>query len=381
MITETLNTLTINKLSQKQYDKAKAEGRLDENQIYLTPAQDLSEFGFLVPSEGLQLRLDSELDCYCVDGIGTCTDTEVVIPSEYDGKPVKLINYEAFCDQYQITSIHIPDSITEIGAWAFAYCSSLNSLVIPDSVETIEESILEGCSSLESLTIPFIGRETTSVPSSSTLFGRFFGQTEYEGSYLVSQSYNVADDSITYFVPQALKSVVVTHGEIHYGAFMDCTQIQHIKLPEDLLSIPDYAFNGCSALQSIELHENIRSIGYSAFRACNALKTIVIPPLVSYIAGHAFYACRSLVSLVIPLSVTNVEADIVSVANSPLKIYCEGPSSVSDAWNVHWNGANAPVIWNYAKDIYAVNERLGDISTVLTNLTTRAQTLLGGTTE
>ena len=37
MITENLSTLKIHRLTQEQYDRAKAEGKLKDNEIYLTP--------------------------------------------------------------------------------------------------------------------------------------------------------------------------------------------------------------------------------------------------------------------------------------------------------------------------------------------------------
>ena len=52
---------------------------------------------------------------YRVSGIGTCTDTEVVVPAMYEGKPV-----------------------TSIGSYAFDGCSSLTSVVIPDGVTSIQ---------------------------------------------------------------------------------------------------------------------------------------------------------------------------------------------------------------------------------------------------
>jgi hypothetical protein len=40
MITENLSTLKIHKLTQEQYDRELASGRLDENALYLTPDED-----------------------------------------------------------------------------------------------------------------------------------------------------------------------------------------------------------------------------------------------------------------------------------------------------------------------------------------------------
>jgi hypothetical protein len=53
-----------------------------------------------------------------------------------------------------LTSITIPESVTEIGEHAFEGCSSLTSITIPESVTVIGESAFAGCSSLTSITIP-----------------------------------------------------------------------------------------------------------------------------------------------------------------------------------------------------------------------------------
>ena len=46
MITENLSTLKIHKLTQEQYERELAAGRIDENAIYLTPDEeiDLSKY-------------------------------------------------------------------------------------------------------------------------------------------------------------------------------------------------------------------------------------------------------------------------------------------------------------------------------------------------
>ena len=41
MITENLSTLKIHKLTQAQYDRTRAAGRIDENAIYLTPEEEI----------------------------------------------------------------------------------------------------------------------------------------------------------------------------------------------------------------------------------------------------------------------------------------------------------------------------------------------------
>ena len=42
-------------------------------------------------SEGLSFELNDSKTGYIVTGIGTCTDTEIIIPSKYNGLPVTSI--------------------------------------------------------------------------------------------------------------------------------------------------------------------------------------------------------------------------------------------------------------------------------------------------
>jgi hypothetical protein len=44
--------------------------------------------------------------------------------------------------------------MSSIGAWAFAYCSSLTSFEIPSGVASIEDCVFEDCEKLTSIEIP-----------------------------------------------------------------------------------------------------------------------------------------------------------------------------------------------------------------------------------
>ena len=105
-------------------------------------------------SKGLEYELNEDGASYSVKGIGTYTDTELVIPSKYEGLPVTSIGDSAFHVCTSLTSVEIPDSVTSIGSDAFYYCTSLTSVVIGDSVRSIGNAAFYDCASLTSVEIP-----------------------------------------------------------------------------------------------------------------------------------------------------------------------------------------------------------------------------------
>lgn len=93
-------------------------------------------------NETVGLAFQSNGDGTCqVSGIGSCTDTDIVIPlASPDGDSVTGIGNEAFFKHANITSVTISDGVTSIGKGAFYYCTSLTSIVIPDSVTSIGDA-------------------------------------------------------------------------------------------------------------------------------------------------------------------------------------------------------------------------------------------------
>ncbi|MBR6420484.1 MAG: leucine-rich repeat domain-containing protein [Oscillospiraceae bacterium] len=53
-----------------------------------------------------------------------------------------------------LTSVVIPDTVTEIGEYAFYRCTGLTSVRIPDSVKTIGSAAFFGCTGLHEVTLP-----------------------------------------------------------------------------------------------------------------------------------------------------------------------------------------------------------------------------------
>ena len=62
-------------------------------------------------------------------------ESDVVIPSEIDGKKVSEIGEEAFANCESLKNVIISDGITIIGDYAFINCPNLESIKIPNSIE------------------------------------------------------------------------------------------------------------------------------------------------------------------------------------------------------------------------------------------------------
>jgi hypothetical protein len=97
-----------------------------------------------------KLKFDGEGSAYLAKATDKQIRGAVVIPDTYNGKPVVSVNY--FNDCTGITSVTIPNSVTNIKAGAFRNCTGLTSIIIPASVIDIAINAFNGCTNLTSVT-------------------------------------------------------------------------------------------------------------------------------------------------------------------------------------------------------------------------------------
>lgn len=189
------------------------------------------------------------------------TNMNVVIPSKINNKPVTKIANKAFSavDEVNFTidptkkviiySLVIPDSVKEIGDYAFIF-NKIKTLSLSKNIEKI---------------------------------GAYaFAKNDIEGNLLL---------------PDSLKTI--GQASFVYNEF------PNLYVGKGITDIPYAAFFN-SKIKKVELFDGLKSIGESAFNQCDIEGTLVIPSTVETIGKWAFQLNFISGQLVIPDSVTSI---------------------------------------------------------------------------
>lgn len=232
------------------------------------------------------------------------------------GSRITRIGIGAFLNHQELTSIIIPDSVTEMQSSVFNQCSNLKFARLPNGLKEINTSLFGNCSSLESIEIPD-GVET-------------IGLTAFEN----------CTSLVDVKLPNNLK-------QIKASAFSGCS-FTSIELPEKVTKIDRDAFSGCANLRSIRIPNSVVEIGQGAFSGCTALKEVTLSQNLSAVRHNAFYGCSSLTEIAIPSSVKVMETWIFKNCFN-LKIHVDLPrpadGKVPEGWADSWNPDNLEVTW------------------------------------
>lgn len=217
---------------------------------------------------------------------------------------LKDIRDEAFT-RTPVTEIHLPESVTQLGRYAFAYCTQLVNVTLPknNTAFQMDNFVFTGCSALENINLP---TSLTSIP---------------QDAFSDCTSLKI----IT--LPGALTS-------LGHQAFEGCTQLTKITIPGTITSFNSYVFAN-SGLTEVTINNGIREIGENAFEN-TPLASITFPKTITRIsglgnsnitnihfaegaepteiAGNAFSKCK-ITTFNIPASVTKIETGAFQYSN------------------------------------------------------------------
>ena len=286
----------------------------------------------------------------------------VVIPATvtYNGitYPVTSIEALAFYRCTELTSIDIPNSVTEIGQEAFANCPGLTSIVVESGnprfdsrnncnaiIETTDNTLIAGC-------------KNTIIPNSVTKIGNFAFERCGSLTSIVIPNSVTSIGHYAFYCCDSLTSVDIPNSviEIGYGVFESCfgltgivvesgnprydsrnncnaiietaynTLIYGCKntiIPNSVTTIDDYAFYDCDGLTSIVIPNSVTEIGFGAFESCTGLTSIVIPNSVTSIGDGAFCNCWRLTDVYCYI------ADLSKVSSGNRTFYSNNHASYS----------------------------------------------------
>jgi hypothetical protein len=217
---------------------------------------------------------------YTDNGDGTCTITgyhssvgALTIPTTINNLVVTIIGNSAFNTYYgntSPTSVMFPNSVTNIGDYAFSSSTNLTNVIFGTNTISIGNEVFFGCPKLTSIMIP---------------------------------------DSVI---------------SIGVAAFQGCNSLTNVMIGNGVTSIADDTFQICGGLRSVTIGNRVTSIGDFAFNYCSSLTTITIGNSVNSIGEAAFQECGSLTNLTIPASVTNILDDAFLFCGNLKGFYFKG---------------------------------------------------------
>ena len=224
-------------------------------------------------------------------------DERIVIPAEYNGKPITEIADNGFKGAKRIKEIKMPNSILRIGAQAFEECSALNSIALSKSLTEIGDDAFLECSALETITLP---QSVTSVGCRA-----FSGCAALVSAKIASRITNIPEGMFDGC--RVLREIIIPSSVISIGesAFKACSKLETVVIPNSVTSIGAHAFAWCAALTEIDLPNGLTKISDSMFRS-SGLTQLKVPESVSEVERYAFYRCKALKFTVFTDSVTKL---------------------------------------------------------------------------
>jgi len=201
--------------------------------------------------------------------------------------------HHLYLENDEISNLTIPETVTNIGSYAFVGWSGLVSVTIPACVTNIGVSAFENCTSLVKATIP---------EGELTICDRAFrgcrALPDDDGD-----GYIVFQDRLIGYCQEANAEITGLDDivEIYDGALSGCKSIERIEFTaaSRLSIIGDATFKECTELGKLTLPPSLRLIGDEAFMGCSYLSNVIIPGSVSSVGDRAFKNCTGFTAALI----------------------------------------------------------------------------------
>ncbi len=196
-----------------------------------------------------------------------------------------------FCDSKG--NIKTCDSATVILEKAFAYQKDCVRAFITKNITKIEGFAFADCDNLESVVF-----ESSDNNNQEIIIGEnAFSQCKKLKSVIFSANVTKICDG-AFLNCSSLSEIIFEKGcklnQISKAAFVGCTALVKLELPDGLKIIDGSAFSGCENLQEINFSKSLQKIGFNAFCGCQSLEKLSFPETLEEIESSAFSLCDGL---------------------------------------------------------------------------------------
>ncbi len=232
-------------------------------------------------------------DLLCFQVVSDQTITDLILPSSIDDYIVTHIKSFAFSSNKQITSVSLPDTITDIGENAFSYCDALENITIGKKVSSIGRYAFWQNHNLKSI----------NVSKDNQLFCSQNGVLFNKDKTTLIAYPNGKEGR--YEIPNSVK-------ELGLESFRSCKGLTSITIPNSVEIIGNLAFESCNGLSEITIPQSVQEIGDSAFEYCTNLTNVTISSGVKFIGKEAFNSCKRIEKIIIPDSVVEIDESAFS---------------------------------------------------------------------
>ena len=178
-----------------------------------------------------------------------------------------------------LTTVQASSALTSIGSRAFAETSALSSFTFPQTLTAVGEESFTGS-----------GIVTANLPQSVTYLGAgaFADCTKLVYAQVPAAIQAVRER--TFRNCTELKNVSIPEGIRYIGAaaFQNDVSLQTVDFAQSLLTICDNAFEGSGVGEGLVLPPALRTIGSRAFAGCMRLTSLTIPSDVRKMGSQAF---------------------------------------------------------------------------------------------
>lgn len=303
------------------------------------------------------------------------TETEITVPEKIGKAQVTVIGEYAFSTRYygkapvnidtrkKITSVTLPEGVTEIECGAFYGCESLENISLPSTLLAIDIVAFRGCKSLTSVAIPSgVKKFGHGIfwDCDKLRQGDFVVIGDILFDYIGKERKAVIPTGVRHIAPCAfdtsglmrvgLKEVVIpdTVEIIDRQAFMS-NALRSVTIPASVKHIGDKAFYGCRHLATICLNEGLHSIGAEAF--CETvIRNIIIPTTVTKLGAETFGNCHSLFDISVPRGVKTFGKCCFGWLSQKHFIHTEEGAPVSEF--IKENHPAAVIFYDYGQEDY-----------------------------